>query len=435
MFENKIVLLSLGDSFSTAEIKNGRAVDALDITFDDKVIIRGKISDKAQCAYIISKLLARYDSNSKIIIRNSNGVLFRNLTLKNLNSDEIESYIRFNISEIFPFDVKDRFIKYEYLGDKLYIFGIYKEDFEFIEKCLSQFNFKQKFFTVFPSELNTFFNSNNISNAIAVNVLYNSYEIVFNKNNEIIHYDKIEKSLNSEIIKFIKTKCQIMFGEEDYKILVLNEFNAEDEIFNILSENLEERTVQNIKFNYENYLRWNMKPVNFFEENNKKEIKTKRKTPILKIIIVIFVFIFLCVDYLKTSRSIKAEEQKEKPEISESEIYDIKEKLEKLEVENEKLLHYKKLYEEKETNEENLKRLIEFISVSEISFNDENVLKSIDYQDGMINIEAVSKNEKIIKENLDILNANLNGEYLLSNMEYTGEYYNYSLKRAEENHE
>lgn len=255
MFENKIILLSLGDSFSAAEIKNGRAVDALNITFDDKVIIRGKISDKAQCAYIISKLLARYDSNSKVIIRNSNGVLFRNLTLKNLNSYEIESYIRFNISEIFPFDVKDRLIKYEYLGDKLYIFGIYKEDFEFIEECLSQFNFKQKFFTVFPSELNTFFNSNNISNAIAVNVFNNSYEIVFNKNNEIIYYDKIEKSLNSEIVKFIKTKGQIMFGEEDYKILVLNEFNPEDEIFNILSENLEERTVQNIKFNYENYLR------------------------------------------------------------------------------------------------------------------------------------------------------------------------------------
>lgn len=255
MFENKMVLLSIGDSFFAGEIKNNRILNAVNINFGAEVIKNEKIFDKAQAAYIISKLLARYDSNSKIIIRNSNGILFRSLTVNNLATDEIESYVKYNVSEIFPFDVSDRKLKSEYENGKLYTYAIYSDDFNFIAETIGNLKFKEKFLTVFPSEMRMFFNTQKVSNAVAINILQNSYELVFNKNGEVVYYEKFRKTTDNDFINFLKSKIRLIFGDENSKILILNEFNSENNTFNILSENFGEEKLRNIRFNYEDYLR------------------------------------------------------------------------------------------------------------------------------------------------------------------------------------
>lgn len=178
-----------------------------------------------------------------------------------------------------------------------------------------------------------------------------------------------------------------------------------------------------------------MKPINFFEEETKKT-ENRIKIPIVKILAVIFVLIFMVLDYMNISKNKIAD----KGNIIKSEIYDtqiseLQIKIEELKKENQKLQNYKEIFDENELKNKNLAEFYNFILNSKVVFNDENILNSISYQDGKITAQISAKGEKMIKETLEKINAESDIKFLISNVEFNGEYYNYTLSKAEENHE
>ena len=141
------------------------------LKLSEDLIYEGNSIDEIQLAYILNKFLSEVNENDNILIRYSSPQnIFRIKKVEGIDENDLDGYIKYNLDELMPFSKDNLAIESQLIKEYVAVFGIDKNVLKHIENILKELNFQNIYFTLFTSELLSFWSETSSNDFVFFNI-------------------------------------------------------------------------------------------------------------------------------------------------------------------------------------------------------------------------------------------------------------------------